>query len=331
MTSPARTRSTVIRAWPSSVRQAQDVLVAEIGPGHVLALQGGGDGLDPVPESRGPLKIQVRGGLGHLRLEPFQKIAAFAFEKQDGFGHRLAVSGLGHQPGAGPQAVGQLVLQAGAGAGRQAPLLAGADPKGLLHDLQGLPGHAAGGVGAEIEGPVRVKPPDEPEGREVFLQVQAEAEIIFVIPEHDVVTGPVLLDEVALQDEGFPARGGEDHVHLGHFLEHQGGLGVVLLRGLEVGGQAVLQVHGFPDVEHPAAGVLEQIDAAALGDAGQGGGQGRIRRSGLYIGGRHLIFRITASLALSRQVVSLNRGSQEGYPAPINPPCPLLKGGGVPN
>ena len=279
-----------MRAWPCVFRQAQDVLVAEIGPGHVLALQGGGDGPDPVPEGGGPLKIQLGRGLGHALLEPFQEIAAFAFEKQDGFGHRLAVSGLGHQPGAGPQAVGQLILQAGAGAGGQAPLLAGADPEGLLHDLQGLPGHAAGGVGAEIEGPVRVEPPDEPEGREVFLQVQPEAEIIFVVPEHDVVAGPVLLDEVALQDEGFPARGGEDHVHLGHFLEHQGGLGVVTVRGLEVGSQAVLEVDRFADVEHPAAGVLEQVDAAAPGDAGQGRGQGRISHSGLYIGLRHLIF-----------------------------------------
>ena len=59
-----------MRAWPCVFRQAQDVLVAEIGPGHVLALQGGGDGLDPVPEGGGPLKIQVGGGLGHLRLEP---------------------------------------------------------------------------------------------------------------------------------------------------------------------------------------------------------------------------------------------------------------------
>ena len=292
-------------------RQAQDVLIAEIGPGHILALQGGGDGLDPVPEGGGPLKIQFVGGLGHLGLELFQEIAALASEKQDGFGHRLAVIGLAHQPGAGSQAVEQLVLQAGAGAGRQAPLLAGAHPEGLLHDFQGFPGHAAGGVGAEIEGPVRVKPPDEPEGREGFLQVQAEAEIIFVIPKHDVVTGPVLLDEVALQDEGFPAGGGEDHIHPGHFLEHQGGLGVVLLRGLEVGGQAVLEVHGLADVEHPAAGVLEQIDAAALGDAEQGRGQGRIRRRGLYIGGGHLILRITARRALSRRV------SEWG-----GPPCP---------
>ena len=39
-------------------RQAQDVLIPEIGPGHVLALQGLGDGLDPVPEDGGALKIR---------------------------------------------------------------------------------------------------------------------------------------------------------------------------------------------------------------------------------------------------------------------------------
>ena len=228
-----------MRAWPSFSARPRTSWSRKVGPGHVLALQGGSDGPDPVPQNGGPLEVQVGRGLVHLRLEPFQKIAAFAFEKQDGLVHRLAVSGVGHQPGAGPQAVCHLILQAGAGAGRQAALLAGAHPKDLLHDLEGLPGHAAGGVGAEIEGPVGIKAPHEPQGREVLLQVQAQAEIILIVPEHDIVAGPVLLDEVALQDEGFPAGGGEDHVHPGHFLQHQGGLGVVPVRGLEIGSQAV--------------------------------------------------------------------------------------------
>jgi hypothetical protein len=144
-------------------------------------------------------------------------------------------------------------------------------------------------VSRAIKGPVRVKAAHEAEGRVVFPQVDPEAEVIFVVPEHDVVAGPVLLDEVALEDEGLPAGGGQDHVHPGHFLEHQGGLGVVLGRGLEIGGQAVSQVHRLAHVEHPPAGVLKQVDAAALGNAGHGRNQGRIRGGGLYIGFRHLI------------------------------------------
>ena len=305
-----------MRAWPSSAARPRTSWSRKLGRAMSWRSRVAVMALTRSRRTAARSKSRSAAAWAILRLEPFYEIAAFASEKQDGFGHRLAVGGLGHQPGAGPQAVRQLILQAGAGAGRQAPLLAGADPKRLLHDLQGLPGHAAGGVGAEIEGPVRVKPPDEPEGREVFLQVKAEAEIILVIPEHDVVAGPVLLDEVALQDEGFPARGGEDHVHLGHFLEHQGGLGVVLLRGLEVGSQAVLQVHRFPDVEHPAAGVLEQVDAAAPGgcEAGPRPGPDKAKRA-LHRAQTSYIT-ITGRTAMSRRVrADLTAGPQGADPS----------------
>ena len=223
-------------------------------------------------------KSRCRGGLLHLLLELFQETAALALEKEDRLLHRLAVVRGVHHPGAGPQAVLQLKFETRPGPGRQAALLAGAHPEDLLHHLEGLPRHGGGGEGAEIEGSVRVEAPHEPQGRELLLQVQAQTEIILVVPQHHVVAGTMLLDEVALQDQGLPAAGGDDEVHPGHLFQHQGGLGVVTVRGLEIRAQAVSQVDRLADVEYLAGGVFKQVDAAGLGHLAQGRGQGRVRR-----------------------------------------------------
>ena len=71
------------------------------------------------------------------------------------------------------------------------------------------------------------------------------------------------------------------------------------LRGLEIRSQAVPQVYRLAHVEHLAAAVFEEVDAAGPGYFPQGRGQGRIGSVGLYFGGGHLIFRIAGGLRLS--------------------------------
>ena len=237
----------------------------------------------------------------HVRLELFQEAAALALEEQDRLLHGLAVVGGADHPGAGPQAVFHLKFQARPGTRRQAALLAGAHPEDLLHHLEGFPGQAGRGIRPEIEGPVGIEAPHEPQGRELLLQVQAQAEIILVVPQHDIVAGPVLLDEVALQDEGLPAAGGDEEVHPGHLLQHQGGLGVVPVRRLEIRPDAVPQIDRLADIDDLARRVFEQIDAAGAGHLAQGRGQGRIGRSNLYFRFRHLMFRITSGANLASQ------------------------------
>ena len=178
--------------------------------------------------------------------------------------------------GTGRQAPAHLALQAGPRPGRETAFLAGPQAEDLLHHPDGFPDRAARGVGPEVEGAVVGKTPHKAQGRIGLLEVEAQAQKILVVPEPDVVPGGVLLDEGALQNQGFPGLGGKKKVHLDGLFQHQGGLGVLLFRGLEVGGQAVPEVDGLPDIEHPAAGVLEQIHPAAFGDAGHGLGQGGI-------------------------------------------------------
>ena len=190
-----------------------------------------------------------------------------------------------------------LKFQAGPGARRQAALLAGAHSEDLLHHLEGFPGGAGRGIRPEIEGSVRTEAAHEPQGRELLLQVQTQAKIVLIVPQHDIVAGLVLLDEIALQDEGLPAAGGDEKVHPGHLFQHQGGLGVVPVRRLEIRADAVPQIDRLADIDDLARRVFEQIDAAGARHLAQGCGQGRIGRSNLYFRFRHLMFRITGDPA----------------------------------
>jgi len=183
--------------------------------------------------------------------------------------HRLSISLLGNLSRAGSQTAAHLAFQTGSGPGSEIAVLAGPDAKDLLHHLEGLPNRAAGGVRAEVQSPVRRETPHQAQGRKRVFKVEAEAEKIFVVPQPDVKTGRVLLDQVAFQDQRFPGLGSENIIHPGRPFQHQRGLGVVLARFFEVRGQAVFEIHRFAHVEHPAAGILEQINPRGPGRLGQ--------------------------------------------------------------
>ena len=129
-----------------------------------------------------------------------------------------------------------------------------------------------GGVGAEIAGAVRGKAPHQTQAGGRVLEVQTETEEIFVIPQVNVVAGAMLLDEVALQDEGFPFGGRDEKIHLTETLHQEGGLRSC--RVPEVGAHPVFEIHGLADVEHFTPGVFEEIDAGIRGNVRQGLGQG---------------------------------------------------------
>ena len=184
-------------------------------------------------------------------------------------------------------------------------------PKTSFITLRVSRARAGRGIRPEIEGPVRTEAAHEPQGRKLLLQVQAQAEIILIVPQHDIVAGLVLLDEVALQDQGLPAAGGDEKVHPGHLLQHQGGLGVVPVRRLEIRADAVPQIDRLADIDDLAGRVFEQVDAAGAGHLAQGRGQGRIGRSNLYFRFRHLMFRITGRLLLDKPGKSLHHAETQ--------------------
>ena len=253
--------------------QSQGVLILEIrGMGHLLG-QGAIQQGQPVPEPGRVFEPQVRGRLMHLAGQLPPELFALALEKQQGLLGRLVVCLQGDQTAAGGQTLAHLVVQTGAGPLGDAPVPATAQAEDPLHEFQELPDRGAGGVGAEVAGPVRGKPADQAQAGGRVFEVQAETEEIFIIPEVDVVAGTMLLDEIALQDEGFPFRGGHQKIHLGEALHQEGGPGAGLVP--EIGPHPVFQVDGLADVEHLTPGIFEEIDAGAGGKMRQGLGQGR--------------------------------------------------------
>ena len=90
----------------------------------------------------------------------------------------------------------------------------------------------------------------------------AERDEVLVVPELDVVAGPVLLDEVVLEDRRFLLVGGDDRLEVpDRALQDRDEGAVVALRVLEVAPHARAQALGLADVDDDALLVLEEVDA----------------------------------------------------------------------
>ena len=85
--------------------------------------------------------------------------------------------------------------------------------------------------------------------------------IAFVILEPNVVFGPVLLDEVHLQDEGLEFGTDQNPLDIGNLAHEAAGFAVVTSVSVKVGPHAVLQADGLADVDNHAIGVLHQVTA----------------------------------------------------------------------
>ena len=253
--------------------QADGILIFKIrGMGDLLG-QGAVQQGQPVAQIGRVFKAQVGSRPGHLVGQLPAELLAFALQKEQGFLGRETVVLQGDHAAAGGQTLAELIIQAGAGPFGDAPVPAAPQAEDPLHKLEQFPDRGTGGEGAEIAGPVRGKTPDQAQPGGRIFQIQAQTEEIFIIPEVDIVTGMMLLDEIALQDKGFPLRGRHHEIHLPETLHQERGLGPG--RVPEVRADPVLQINGLADVQHLTPGILEQVDAGIGGKMRQGFGQGR--------------------------------------------------------
>ena len=99
--------------------------------------------------------------------------------------------------------------------------------------------------------------------REVFRRIDADMQIAFVIPQIDVVSRIVLLDETVFQQEGFLFRlHGKDFV--ARDAVNESAAARIALHGsrwTEIGGHAAAQIARLADVNHFAAAVSIDINA----------------------------------------------------------------------
>ena len=91
--------------------------------------------------------------------------------------------------------------------------------------------------------------------------------VAFVILQADVVLGPVALDQVHFQDQGFQLRADHDPLEVGDLAHQAAGLVVVAGIGVEIGAHPVLEIDRLANVNDRPGGVFHNV-AAGFGREG---------------------------------------------------------------
>ncbi len=145
---------------------------------------------------------------------------------------------------------------------------ADAEAEAAVEPVQGVVKGAGVGKGAEVSGTVLFFRADGGEAREGIAHLDAHVEEAFVIAESDIVTRPVVFDQLALQQERFLLVADHvdleivDGIHQGAGLEIRPGFP----RGGEIGGEAAFQIQGLADINDRPEAVLHQVDAGLVGN-----------------------------------------------------------------
>ena len=219
-----------------------------------------GEGGNAVAQARRRLEFEGVGGRGHLVGEPLTDRPTAAGKE---------VARLPDQPGivvdrdfagAGPRTALDLVEEAGSGAVREIAVGAGAQQKGALHGVHGAKHRARAGERTEIIALDRAGAAvlDEP-GCGVVGADQDVGETL-VVAQHDVVPGFQLLDEIGLEQQRLGFRFGGDEHHRARVGDHSRDASRLALRR-RIGGDALPDRSGLPDIEHLALGADHAIDA----------------------------------------------------------------------
>src|SRR5581483_9751471 len=152
-------------------------------------------------------------------------------------------------------------VQAGAGVGA-GDLLAAEDVG--EHPVQGVhrsADRARIAEWAEVLGAVGRDAPRDLDSRPILLHRDADVRIMLVVSKHDVVLGPLRLDEVGLPLEGLERGSGEDVLDV-RDLGHEGDdFAAARVGRLEVGADSRPKRRRLTNVDGLPLGILELIDA----------------------------------------------------------------------
>ena len=222
--------------------------------------------LDHVPPARGPLEVQLRCRLAHLRRQFLDDLMRHlpALEHGDRLLEARVVLLGGDLAEAGRRAVADGLLQAVQmvfGAGVRA--LAAAQPEADLEVADRGAQRGCVRERPEVEAPVVLANARELEAREALAGVGGDEQITLVVAQGDIVVGRVLLDELRLQQqrlgfgvdlEGLVGRDRVDQRAPSRVGPHRGG-------GEKIRAHPVAQVARLADVDHLARAVAVDVDA----------------------------------------------------------------------
>ena len=143
---------------------------------------------------------------------------------------------------------------------REITVGAGAQQKGALHGVHGAEHRARAGERTEIVALNGAGAAVLDEPRRGMVGADQDVGETLVVAQHDVVPGFQLLDEIGLEQQrlGF-CFGGDEH-HRARVGDHPRDASRLALRR-RIGGDALPDRSGLPDIEHLALGADHAIDA----------------------------------------------------------------------
>ena len=210
---------------------------------------------DPVADLGRLLELQRLGALQHLGLERIHQLLLLALQEALGVGDVLGVVLDRDVVDARPRAALDLVQQARPGAVGEHRVLAGAQVKHLLHQLDRILHRPGGRERAEVAvllvdraavvGDARIAP-----------RFDLQIGIALVVDEADVEARRQRLDQVVLEQQRLGLGAHDGRLHAGDARDHVAGPDRAFAAGVafrEVARDALLQLARLADVEHATA------------------------------------------------------------------------------
>ena len=100
---------------------------------------------------------------------------------------------------------------------------------------------------------------------ELFLQGDFQIGIGFIVPQHDVVTGAVFLDQVAFQNQSFNLAVSHDGFKVFHMADQRFHFDRMSARRPEIAVDPVIQIFSLAYIDDPAGTVVHEVHAGLMG------------------------------------------------------------------
>ena len=245
---------------------AQDIPVLADPLRHLLFLGDSFDTAQQITVTDRVLKAHFLRGLFHFSLQVRDDRLVVAAQKFQGQADPLPVFLPVHLSGTGGAAASHMVIEAG-------PVLSdipGQDPAAVpqgIHAVQKLDGlldRLGAGKRPEISGFVLFHLPGKEQAGIRLLDSDLDIRIGLIVLEHGIVSGPVLLDQVVLQDQGFQLGIGHDILETVDLFYHTVDLGSPAYDPAKIRADTIMEIYGLPHINDRVLLIVHDIYARLM-------------------------------------------------------------------
>ena len=143
-----------------------------------------------------------------------------------------------------------------------------ADGEQAPDDPEGAPERADVREWAKVPSARNVYPSHHENARKRLTHRDGDSRVTLVVPQQDVVSRGVFLDEVVLEEQGLRLVRHDDRVEVDDLAHQRPMLRAVVVVRREIGAYARSKVFGFAHIQHCALRILPQVHTGAVGQTG---------------------------------------------------------------